>query len=294
MIPVLILGTAQFSSGYGVTNYGDSMQPETMRSIVEFALQNDFRGFDTSPSYGNSYQILSEYGLSKHSITSKFNFPNTDNLKQTIQEIEKQICLSDKLSIENLLTHDPIFLQKFLPKYINSTFNELKKNNFTEKIGVTIYDVKQLEFLINNDIDCDVIQLPSSLLDQRFASSNLLKEFKNRGGRVQVRSIFLQGLTIADELPKKFNKYISYFRNINKFCEINNISKIDLTFIYLMKTMMYDEILIGAFSVNQLSEIKKSYNRVVESCLHHDFEFEKFMCEDLDLIDLSRWKYLDG
>ena len=48
------------------------------------------------------------------------------------------------------------------------------------------------------------------------------------------------------------------------------------------------------FTVNQLSEIKKSYNRVVESCLHHDFEFEKFMCEDLDLIDLSRWKYLDG
>ena len=41
---------------------------------------------------------------------------------------------------------------------------------------------------------CDVIQVPANLLDQRFLNFDTLRSFREKGGVIQVRSIFLQGL----------------------------------------------------------------------------------------------------
>ena len=43
----------------------------------------------------------------------------------------------------------------------------------------------------------DVVQVPVSVLDQRLDGSRVLAEVRDRGGRVQARSILLQGAALA-------------------------------------------------------------------------------------------------
>ena len=52
MIPVL--GTAQFGSSYGITNFGKVFRVEEVNDLLDLAMQSNVVWLDSSINYGNS------------------------------------------------------------------------------------------------------------------------------------------------------------------------------------------------------------------------------------------------
>ena len=64
-------------------------------------------------------------------------------------------------------------------------------------VGVSGYEEADVASALAAFGTLDVVQVPVSVLDQRLDGSRLLAEVRDRGGRVQARSILLQGAALA-------------------------------------------------------------------------------------------------
>ena len=70
-----------------------------------------------------------------------------------------------------------------------------KNKKLINKIGVSVYDVDELEEIIDTH-QIDIVQLPSNIFDQRFMKSGILARLKSLEVEIHARSTFLQGLLL--------------------------------------------------------------------------------------------------
>ena len=96
-----------------------------------------------------------------------------------------------------------------LSKHGSKIFKNLKhfkKKKYFNKIGISIYDTRVLNFIVSN-YDLDIVQCPYNILDKRILITGWFDKLKKLGIEVHARSIFLQGLLVDKSLIKK-----KYFR----------------------------------------------------------------------------------
>ena len=55
----LSLGCAQFGMNYGYTNTRGKVNQDEVGEIIDLAIKNNIKCFDTAQAYGNSEQIIS-------------------------------------------------------------------------------------------------------------------------------------------------------------------------------------------------------------------------------------------
>ena len=181
-----------------------------------------------------------------------------------------------------LLFHNVDILYTDKGKKIFQNIENLKKFFFF-KIGLSIYDIKCLKFLISN-YNVDVIQCPYNVLDKRLINSGWLKKLKQKGIETHVRSIFLQGLLVNKAISKnkyfkKWNKQISeWFKKLEK----NNISPVDYCLTDLLKND-FDKIIVGINNSENLNEII-NFKTVNKN------KMINFKINDIKLIDPRNWK----
>ena len=161
---------------------------------------------------------------------------------------------------------------------------ETFKKKYFDKIGISIYETKKLNYLTKT-YNIDVIQFPYNILDNSIIYSGWLKKLKNRGIEVHARSIFLQGLLVNKLIYKKkyFKKWKNLFSKWYKYLDVYNISPIDYC---LNDATLYefDQIIIGINNYDHLNEILnfkklKNYNKLI-----------KIKIMDKKLIDPRQWK----
>ena len=68
-IDLLVLGTAQFGSDYGVANKVGKPNKQEIFKILTSAWESGIRKYDTAPDYGPSEAILGEF-IRTHGIQS--------------------------------------------------------------------------------------------------------------------------------------------------------------------------------------------------------------------------------
>ena len=70
----LSLGCAQFGMNYGFTNERGKVDEDEVKKIIDYAIANDIKNFDTAQSYGNSEEVLGKFikNYSGFKIMSKF------------------------------------------------------------------------------------------------------------------------------------------------------------------------------------------------------------------------------
>ena len=95
----------------------------------------------------------------------------------------------------------PNLLLKTKGKKIFHLLNQLKKNKKISKIGITIYDTKNLNSIIKK-FKIDFIQLPYNFLNYEVFNKTK-KLIQRKKIEIHLRSIFLQGL-----LLKKIMNYL--------------------------------------------------------------------------------------
>ena len=113
--------------------------------------------------------------------------------------------------INTLLFHDRNQIFEKNIKKIISYVLELKRNKIIRKYGFSIYNSNVLKEILKYS-NPDVIQLPGNIFDHRYLNKTKLKELKNKKIEIQIRSIFLQGVTLKRIYPTKDIKSLEFIK----------------------------------------------------------------------------------
>lgn len=247
----IILGTVQFGLNYGINNYFGKPSESQVFEILDTAWKNGIDTLDTADAYGNAMKLISDY----HRVSGNIFKINTKFNNAGFFGIDDKIK-SDLLSLK-CLRFNSLFFHSY-NEYKESNHNlmsllKAKEEGLISSIGVSLYTNEELLDVIN-DPKIDIIQLPYNLLDNDFQRGNLLKIAREKGKKVQVRSIFLQGLFFkeSNEFPEKLEILKPWISKIETKAELLNISKESLCFLYPNSQVYIDEIVMGVDTKEQL------------------------------------------
>jgi len=281
LIKRIIIGSANFTQEYGIIK--KKINLNEIKKILNLAKKNKINLIDTAESYLNKNDVYKKIN-NKFKFSSKIlpdkKWISLDFCQKKLKDHFKNLK-SEKIEIIHF--HDTkILFTEHGPKIFNN-LEKLKKKNYFNKIGLSIYDTDVLNY-ITNHYNFDIVQCPYNVLDQRILTTGWFNKLKKLGIEVHVRSIFLQGLLVKKEFHemkhfKKWKKKISSWFN---WLENNNISPVDFCFSDLLK-YDFDRVLIGVNNIDNLKEIinfkKVNANKTFN-----------FNTDDNNLIDPRKWK----
>ena len=249
IINKLTIGTVQFGLDYGINNSGGKVSAKEVYKILDIAFNNGIYTLDTSAAYGDSESIiggiLSDSKL-HFNIISKY--PQSSNkvkdiFKQSLSELHQS-------QIYGYLIHH--FEYYKLHPEIWEEMLVLKDSGLVSKIGFSLYEINQLEYLIENDVKLDILQIPYNILDRQFEP--FFEELSYNNIEIHTRSVFLQGLFFkpVKQMPQKLTPLIPYLEEITHFCIEKGIEKEELAINAIIHNPLINNLLIGVDGVNQL------------------------------------------
>lgn len=283
----LALGTVQFGKKYGISNTGGKILNKEILPILKFSKLKGIKVIDTAIDYGDAEKILGNQNIKNFNVITKLpKIPNPcPNLKDWI---EKQVLKSlHRLKIKKiygLLLHRPDQLNSNSGLRIFKILNNLKKRGVIKKIGVSIYNPRELDKIIPK-FELDIVQAPLNILDRRLIDSGWLSKLKKKNIEVHARSIFLQGLLLFEEknLPDKFKASSSFWSQWFGWLKKNNISAIKLCLTYINSVKDIDYFIVGINNLKHLSEICENINKFDKILL------PKFKINDKNFLNPSLW-----
>lgn len=288
----LALGTAQFGLDYGISNKNGQVKKSEIKKIIQIAKQYNINVIDTAAAYGNSEKLL---GNISNSLNDFFIFTklkslpiNSPNINKTIyQQVENSLAHLNMKNIEGLLIHDAGQLMKKEGKEIIDALNKLKKENKINKIGVSVYHPKELEF-ITKIIDLDLVQLPFNFVDRRFLKTGWIKKLKDLEIEIHTRSAFLQGLLLMNykTIPRKFLQWKDIWEKWYRWLKFTNQTALEACIRYCLSLDEIDRVIVGVQTISQLVEIIEA----VES--NKSFDYPDFSINDEKLLIPYHWEKL--
>ena len=280
MLRKIIIGTANFGCAYGIRK--KKISKKKVIDLCKFAYKKKIKYLDTSTEYFDSNKIVRN--LNKKIIINTKILPNKKwiNMNYCLKQFEK---IKDDIGNKKLNTiylHDEkiIFKRYFKKIYYNLIY--LRKKKHFNKLGISIYDFKTIDFFLKK-FHFDTIQCPFNIFDQRLITKRYYRILKSKKIEIHARSIFLQGL-LLNKKTFELNNMIKLKKKINflhKFGELNNIKVIDLCMTFVTKYKI-NKFIIGFDNLKNLKDVlnfKKIYK----------VDFKKFSIEDEKLIDPRYW-----
>ena len=249
----IALGTAQFGLDYGINNIRGKIPYSEVVEILKFAYENGINTLDTAYSYGESEEILGKAisnNLLKFKTISKL--PNIESEKEVESIFYETLERLKQKKIYGYLFHS--FETFKSHPYIYDIFQKLKHYKQIEKIGFSLYYPSEIDYLFDNKIDFDIIQLPYSIFDQRFEP--YFSELKKRGIEIHVRSVFLQGLFFKkpEELNGNFTAIKEKIKTINQISKNMNTSIASVCIKFALMNENIDKVIVGVDSIENLKE----------------------------------------
>ena len=286
----IVLGTVQFGLEYGVNNVSGKPNDKAIRSILDFAFDNNIRLLDTAEAYGNSQEVIGNYhrlSSNKFEIITKFSAGRKDLSRNLQERIRHDLSVLNIGSLYCYMFHSFNDFRTYFGSYKNE-IRELKNAGVIRKFGVSVYTNNEIEELLKEE-NIDIIQLPFNLLDNSNQRSFVIEKAKKRGIEIHARSVFLQGLFFknAKELPNKLTSLEPYLAAINKTSKGNNLSLNTLSLNYVMQQKNIDNVLIGVDSVEQLKENIKSLKSEISATVMR--EIDSINVKETSLLNPSNW-----
>ena len=276
----LVIGTANFFNNYGILN--SNVEKNEVLKILRHIKKKKYNHLDTSFEYDDFSKLSKELNFNKYNISSKISlkkrFIKSQNFSKDLNNLIKTNLKKFRIKNFNIF-----FIHNFdnlnLPeiKKVLIEFKKLKKNKIIKSIGASIYDRKSISKIVKSN-DINVVQFPLSILERKFLSKKIITSLKKKKVKIQVRSIFAQGLVFRKNYSKKINELIT---------EINNfkLEILDVSLAFIKKFKFIDNIVIGVNSFKQLQEIEnalkktglnmKKINRIINKRKQSTFELRR-------------------
>lgn len=253
-----VLGIANFDRNYSFSN---NINQRKINSILKLANNLKFREIDTANNYSQANKILKSNNYKKKFLlNTKISNIKGKNFKNKINyEIKKFKKKLEVNKINTLLFHDRNQIFEKNIKKIISYVLELKRNKIIKKYGFSIYNSDELKEILKYS-NPDVIQLPGNIFDHRYLNKKKLKELKNKKIEIQVRSIFLQGVTLKRIYPTKDIKSVEILKKYWKKIESLGINPLKYNIDFLKKFKDVDKFIVSFEDQNQMIEFIKIFN----------------------------------
>jgi aryl-alcohol dehydrogenase-like predicted oxidoreductase len=283
----LCLGTVQFGLDYGINNARGKVPADEVSRILKFACDSGIVMIDTAGAYGDSESVLgeaiAETGGSFRIITK---YPANTEVRP-LQWIDTSLSRLKTERVYGYLFHNySIFCEH--RDYIDD-FVKIKESGKSERIGFSLYYPSEAEYILKNNVPCDIVQIPYNIFDQRFVY--LFPELKSRGIDIHVRSIFLQGLFFIalEKLDACFDPVKSKLAEINRLADAHsiNIAALCLAFAHHNPDISY--IVIGVDSLDNLRSNVDSCNLIKATDIQYDV-FEELAVNDEHIILPFNWR----
>ena len=294
MTPELSIGTAQFGLDYGVTNEEGQISESEVHNILSMADDAGIRWLDTAQSYGNAEQILGRQ------IPAGNNFKIVNKLQAQRNELfvledrckwEKRFqesCLYlGATHIDTFMIHSSSDLKKEGGQYLESWLLSLKDRGLVQRLGLSIYDSKELVDL--NTRIFNVVQIPLSLLDQRLIMDGTISKLHDMGIAIQARSLYLQGLLAIH--PDKWPKWTTcdfrrHHQALSELALQKNCTLVELALGFAKSQRELEAVVIGICNLRQLEELVAVWQS--ESPWEKG-EWLQWGWHDEDILDPRKW-----
>lgn len=206
----VILGTAQWGLAYGATNAGGRLSDEVVRAVVREARSQGIVLLDTAPGYGDAEEriglLAPGFGIqTKASIAGASSSSVRASILASLDRLRRD-------ALAAVLVHDWTAADPVSRAAAAAELSGLREEGVVAAVGISGYSEADVVAALEAFTAVDVVQVPVSLLDQRLVGSAALAEVRSRGGRVQARSVFLQGAALASADHPTFGSHSDVVR----------------------------------------------------------------------------------
>lgn len=284
----ICLGSAQFGLDYGIANTHGRMTDEDIKSVLRYAAAHGVKVLDTAAAYGTSEETI---GRSlKHlnrSLDIISKLPSCAdgkiNPRETVMRSLKRLG-ADR--IYGYLLHS---FDDFRKAEVWRELSALKSEGIVGKIGFSLYRPEEAEMLLASDAAFDLVQVPYSVFDRRFAK--YLPLFKERKVEVYARSIFLQGLAFLDpgRLPAAVSAARAQVGALRKISVREGITLSALCLNFALSNPDINRVIIGVDNPDHL-KVNLSDLRFFARTKAVGEDFNAVVIEDEDILLPYRWK----
>lgn len=250
------MGGAQFGMNYGIANKNGEISLKNLNKILNYAIKRKVHIIDTATSY-------------KSSLKKIFKISRNNNLKKKIKviikvksssilNIDKFKKLDDNHNIYCIMAHSS---KLFLNKSFQKKIQKLKKN-YKFKLGVSIYENRELINLKDHYKIIDILQIPFNIVNYKTFNTKIFKKLKRKKIELHARSIFYQGVLLMNEKNIKI-KFKNFHRNFNELKYLSKKNKINLIFLcikFVLNQKYFDKLIFGFDTLAQFKEIIRNLN----------------------------------
>ena len=284
----LILGTANFAGGYGLAKSSKQILKEQISQILSTASHLGINRLDTAMAYGDAESAIGRFESEGFKCITKVSMVSAESgyfgakLNSMVNNSLMRLCTNQ---IYGLLLHLPSQLFRSEGKEIYDGLLKLKSEGKVTKIGCSVYEIDELELIINN-YDIDIVQIPFNILDRRFDESGWINELSNRGIEIHVRSVFLQGLLLMspEERPFWIRGHDRALIEWHNYLQEAKGDPVEICMKYVLKNDAISGVVVGVDSAQQVANL-------VEICRNEDIEINFSPSEaDKYLVDPRLWK----
>ena len=258
------IGTAQIKQKYGILKKKTNLKD--LKSIFKkFNRKIDL--IDTAPSYGLAEKFIGRYNNKNYKIVTKLNKIKKKKINGIIDEINLNLEHSLKnlkaKKIYCLMLHSEDDIKIFKEKKIKLFFEKLKKKKIISKIGISIYNMENLNHYLKI-YNFDVVQIPLNIFTIRDNLIKYLKKLKKiYKFELHVRSIFFQGLIVENnkKIPKRFNYMKKKISLIKEISTLYRSTVYDVAISSVVNLKIANYIIIGISNYNEYLRMYK-YKKV--------------------------------
>lgn len=288
------LGTVQFGLDYGVSNSAGQTAKAQALQILDVARHGGVEVLDTAAAYGDSEAVLGDLLDDPQSwklVTKIAPLPatadRTELLRDARESFDRSLRRLQVDSVYGLMVHRADNLLQPAGEAIWEWMAQLRNRGSLEKIGASVYHPAQARALLER-FDIDIVQLPLSVFDQRFAKSGALAELHAAGVEVHARSVFLQGLLLMT--PEKLDDFFApirgHVRRFHSALEDQGIGAVEAALGYALTRDELDVVVIG---VNTAEQLQANLRASQVSCPDEAF-WSEFALEDETWTVPSNWQ----
>jgi aryl-alcohol dehydrogenase-like predicted oxidoreductase len=265
----IALGTVQFGLPYGIANRGGQIKRAIAAEILDRAYTAGARLLDTAIAYGEAETVLGEIGAARAGwrIVTKLPALPADLSSREVgawcrTTVEGALHRLRTDHLEGLLLHRPDDLWSQNGQALADALIEIRHQDRTKAIGISIYGPDDLEMLLPNgparaQIPLDIVQSPTSVLDRRLETSGWADRLLQVGTRIHLRSVFLQGLLLIPRahLPAYLSHAAPDLDRWHDWLEATGADPLSVALRFALSREYAECAVLGMDSIDHLSQI---------------------------------------
>ena len=244
---------------------------------------NKLKYFDTATNYDDSEKIIGNLKIHNKKIITKIKLPKKKlNIEKWYkQQISNSLKNLKVKKLYGLMFHDTSDFINNKSKFLKLML-ESKKNKFVSNIGISVYDIKEVENILKFWVP-DIIQFPLNIFDQRFLNKYFLNKAKKLKIKLYARSCFLQGNLLQKKLLIGNKKSKKIFNSFKDWCNINKKSQLSACLNFVKQNKQIKSIVVGFDDNEELRQITSEFRK---KTFHVPL---RFIINEKKIIDPRKW-----